>query len=128
MVRLTSKYLLNISISSVNCLGPSVYCYGLSGKTSMFLKDNNPLSYMQQILFPNVLLKQFLKYNSKMYSLKGKESVYLMISLQDLEQIIPVLDTSSAVRLSLRINKLVYLAKVTQHWCIIFVDFKSLVL
>ena len=31
-----------------------------------------------------------------MYSLKGKESVYLMISLQDLEQIIPVLDTSSA--------------------------------
>ena len=74
-----------------------------------------------------------------MYSLKGKESVYLMISLQDLEQIIPVLDTSSAVgqqctsvhwsvRPSLRINKLVYLAKVTQYWCIIFVDFKSLVL
>ena len=29
---------------------------------------------------------------------------------------------------SLRINKLVYLAKVTQYWCKIFVDFKSLAL
>lgn len=31
-----------------------------------------------------------------MYSLKGKESAYLMISLQDSEQTIPAVNTSSA--------------------------------
>lgn len=128
MVRLTSKYLLNISISSVNCLGPFVYCYGLSGKTSTFLKDNNPLSYMQQILFPNVLLKQFLKYNSKMYSLKGKESVYLMISLQDLGRSSQYWTPPLLYVCLSESTNWFYLAKVTQHWCIIFVDFKSLVL